>query len=143
MSDTAHDSLHKDHSSVLWDGKQAIQPSLLLPSDNSVPESYSTFQKRVLYEQKLTPDQDDDREMDILYQFWSHFLVSNFNAQMYNEFKSLALDDLSFQNASNGFNRIGRFMVPFCRTKNIALLRWSKTSLFYEGGNCLPTRVGI
>lgn len=31
--------------------------------------------------------------MDVLYQFWSHFLIRNFNARMYNEFCSVALQD--------------------------------------------------
>jgi la-related protein 1 len=84
-----------------------------------VHEPYSIFRKRVLYEQKLTPDQDDDREMDVLCQFWSHFLVPNFNAQMYNGFKSLALDDLSFRNASSGFNRLVRFYGAFLSCKKI------------------------
>lgn len=38
---------------------------------------------------------------------------------MYNEFKSLALDDLSFRNASSGFNRLARFYGAFLSSKKI------------------------
>jgi la-related protein 1 len=31
--------------------------------------------------------------MDVLYQFWSHFLSLNHNTQMYNEFRHFALED--------------------------------------------------
>ncbi|KAF7118278.1 hypothetical protein CNMCM5793_007694 [Aspergillus hiratsukae] len=119
VNDSTHDSLHEDPWSTLWDGKQDTQPSLPLSSDDLVHEPYSVFRKRVLYERKLTPNQDDDREMDVLYEFWSHFLVQNFNAQMYNEFKSLALDDLSSRNASSGFNRLIRFYGAFLSSKEI------------------------
>lgn len=119
MNDSTHDSLHEDPWPTLWDGKQGTQPSLPLSSDVLVHEPYSVFRKRVLYERKLTPNQDDDREMDVLYEFWSHFLVQNFNAQMYNEFKSLALDDLSSRNASSGFNRLIRFYGAFLSSKEI------------------------
>lgn len=39
-------------------------------------------------------------EMEILFQFWSHFLVENFNADMYDEFHGLA-----FENSKFGFGR--------------------------------------
>jgi len=31
--------------------------------------------------------------MEVFYQFWSHFLIRNFNTRMYEEFQPLALDD--------------------------------------------------
>ncbi|KAI9928734.1 hypothetical protein ASPWEDRAFT_343257 [Aspergillus wentii DTO 134E9] len=87
--------------------KEKDTPIEFLPSD-FVHESYNVFRKRALEKRNLTAAQGD-RDMDVLYQFWSHFLVQNFNAQMYNDFRSLALDDISARYASYGFNRFIHF----------------------------------
>lgn len=95
------------HLPIFWVQERDSPREVL--SSGFVHESYSVFRKRALEKRDLTSTQDGDRDMDVLYQFWSHFLVQNFNAQMYNEFRSLALDDLSARNAGNGFNRLIEF----------------------------------
>ena len=62
------------------------------------------FENELLRNDFLTAARDGDHDMEVMCQFWSHFLVHNFNAQMYNEFRSLALDDFSARCASNGLN---------------------------------------
>lgn len=76
---------------------------------NIVHESYHDFRKRALEKRYLTATRDGAHDMNVLYQFWSHFLVHHFNAQMYNEFRSLALDDISARRPSTGFNRLIHF----------------------------------
>ena len=51
------------------------------------------FENELLRNDFLTAARDGDHDMEVMCQFWSHFLVHNFNAQMYNEFRSLSLDD--------------------------------------------------
>ncbi|KAK6335562.1 hypothetical protein TWF696_002333 [Orbilia brochopaga] len=53
--------------------------------------SYPRFKNRVL--KRREDGFASPHELDILYRFFSHFLRKHFNLNMYNEFKSLALED--------------------------------------------------
>jgi len=79
------------------------------PSSGIVHESYNTFRERALEKRNSAAVNDGDREIDVLYKFWSHFLVRNFNANMYNEFKSLAVDDYSRRGFSGGLDNLIHF----------------------------------
>lgn len=53
--------------------------------------TYSSFKNNVL--SRRDNKSGNARELDILYRFYSHFLRKHFNLNVYNEFKSLALED--------------------------------------------------
>lgn len=58
--------------------------------EGSTVEKYQSLHDRALLERVPGSISDD---MDWLYQFWSHFLIRNFNLDMYSDFCSWAWED--------------------------------------------------
>ena len=68
--------------------------------------SYHEFRRDALKQREQSFTDQDTYDMHNLYQFWSHFLVRNFNARMYGEFRRLASEDATERGSTIGMQSL-------------------------------------
>lgn len=88
-------------------------------STDLVHKSYTVFRKQALDKRLSSSPGETPVDMDVLYQFWFHFLVRNFNSRMYNEFRSLALDDVSSRDSTSGLQYLIKFYDGVLLSKDV------------------------
>ncbi|KAF2084445.1 hypothetical protein K490DRAFT_49114, partial [Saccharata proteae CBS 121410] len=79
-----------------------------LPADANVV-LYTELRNTALKQRASASQGSCPYDLDVLYQFWSHFLIRNFNTSMYNEFRQLAHDDSSQRSSSVGMSNLLKY----------------------------------
>ncbi|OBT62245.1 hypothetical protein VE03_08077 [Pseudogymnoascus sp. 23342-1-I1] len=74
-------------------------------SESKTSEPYNEIRSRALQNRGASPTGDVDNDMKVMYQFWAHFLIRNFNPVMYEEFRKYAFEDATRQ-APFGMNHL-------------------------------------
>ena len=95
-------------------------------SEDLVSESYVTFRSKALQMRERVPDNECHPDMAILYKFWTHFLNSNLNLTMYEEFRTLALTDVTERDSQTGLELLSNFYYECLLGPNIIPDRLAK-----------------
>ena len=77
-----------DAPATLWAKDKPAQ--MIVQQEGMAHEPYLLVRDRALQQRESGQYGED---LNVLYEFWSHFLVRNFNISMYEEFHTLALGD--------------------------------------------------
>ncbi|KAF2770837.1 hypothetical protein EJ03DRAFT_56209 [Teratosphaeria nubilosa] len=89
-----------------------IQWSKDLPSglrDGVTGEAYTQLRYKALDQRANASIGNCPYDLDVLYQFWAHFLLRNFNSRMYNEFTYFANEDARERRNLTGLQNLLKF----------------------------------
>ncbi|KAK0311022.1 hypothetical protein LTR82_014471 [Friedmanniomyces endolithicus] len=94
-------------SEIYWAKEQVAEPESL-PSDIT-SEPYTRLHYKALEQRHHATLGTCPYDLDVLYKFWSHFLLRNFNAKMYSEFHHYANEDRKIRQSLNGLSALIKF----------------------------------
>lgn len=66
-------------------------------TENTKHEPYNQIRTRALRNREFSNPGSMDYDMKVMYNFWAHFLIRNFNPRMYEEFRHCAFEDAARQ----------------------------------------------
>ncbi|KAL1646873.1 hypothetical protein SLS58_003008 [Diplodia intermedia] len=94
---------------LFWvkDQEHPVQSESLPPDANVV--LYTELYKSALKQREAVPIGNCPYDMVVLYQFWSHFLIRNFNTGMYDEFRRLAFEDIARRSSDVGMRCLVKY----------------------------------
>ncbi|KAM3419042.1 hypothetical protein BST61_g4997 [Cercospora zeina] len=92
---------------LLWI-KNSERPHEALPAGTTL-EPYVHLRLKALKQRDEASTGNCPYDLDVLYQFWSHFLIRNYNHRMYGEFQYYATDDAQSRNNHTGMQNLLQF----------------------------------
>lgn len=107
--------------SVFWI-KDNDQPVGAMPLDLT-PEPYVQLRLKALDQRSRAATGNCPYDLDVLYQFWSHFLIRNFNNNMYTEFTHFAHEDAAERYSTVGRRNLIKFYGEAIKSTNLVPLR--------------------
>ena len=94
---------------MLWfKDKEHLTRMNSLPSEYT-HASYMVFRQNALGQRERVTNESCVYDMQVLYNFWAHYLIRNFNATTYNEFKRLAEEDEAQRSSNFGLLNLRQY----------------------------------
>ncbi|KAK5137396.1 hypothetical protein LTR08_008974 [Meristemomyces frigidus] len=118
--DSPSASRHASPSAARVDERAAATPDISLfwmkdgsaladPPRGVSGESYVQLRLKALDQRDHAATGTCPYDLDVLYQFWCHFLIRNFNSRMYSEFKYYATKDEQDRHNATGLQNLVKF----------------------------------